>query len=145
MAKKLYSFELKSSLSELDRLCQNLETFGKKFGFSKKLIFEINLALDELFTNIISYGFKDDKEHVIKVTLTPRKNQLCLCIEDDGTPFNPIDFETPDVSCSVEECKIGGLGIHIMKKLMDEVCYERCGDKNVLNLKKKIGKDESKN
>ena len=142
MAKKLYSFELKSSLSELDQLCQNLETFGKKFGFSKKVIFEINLALDELFTNIISYGFKDDKEHVIKVTLTPRNNELCLCIEDDGTPFNPIDFETPDVSCSVEECKIGGLGIHIMKKLMDEVCYQRCNNKNMLTLKKKIGTEE---
>lgn len=143
MLKKSYSFELKSSLSELDRLCQNLETFGKKFGFSKKLIFEINLALDELFTNIISYGFKDDDEHVITVTLTPEKEELCLCIEDDGMPFNPIDFETPDVSCSVEECKIGGLGIHIMKKLMDDVCYERCGDKNVLNLKKKLGADEA--
>ena len=141
MSKKSYSFELKSSLSELDRLCLNLETFGKKFGFSKKLIFEINLALDELFTNIISYGFKDDDEHVIKVTLTPDKDELCLCIEDDGMPFNPIDFETPDVSCSVEECKIGGLGIHIMKKLMDDACYERCGDKNVLNLKKKLGDD----
>ena len=143
MAKKSYSFELKSSLSELDRLCQNLETFGKKFGFSKKLIFEINLALDELFTNIISYGFKDDEEHVIKVTLTPQNDELCLCIEDDGKPFNPIDFETPDVSCSVENCKIGGLGIHIMKKLMDEVCYQRCGDKNVLNLKKKLETDKS--
>jgi serine/threonine-protein kinase RsbW len=143
MAKKKYSFELKSSLSELDQLCQNLETFGKKFGLSQKLIFEINLALDELFTNIISYGFKDDKEHAIKVTLTPRIDEICLCIEDDGTPFNPIEVETPDVSNSVEKCKIGGLGIHIMKKLMDEVCYERCGDKNVLNLKKKIGKDES--
>ena len=143
MSKKSYSFELKSSLSELDRLCENLEIFGKKFGFSKKLIFEINLALDELFTNIISYGFKDDEEHVIKVTLTPDKDELFLCIEDDGMPFNPIDFETPDVSCSVEECKIGGLGIHIMKKLMDDVCYERCGEKNVLNLKKKLGADEA--
>ena len=143
MATKEYSFELKSSLDELDKLCQSLETFGKKFGLSKKLIFEINLALDELFTNIISYGFKDNQEHTIKVTLTPQNDELCLCIEDDGKPFNPIDFETPDVSCSVEECKIGGLGIHIMKKLMDEVCYERCGDKNVLNLKKKIETDES--
>ena len=143
MAKNTYSFELKSDLAELDSLCENLETFGKKFGFSKKLIFEINLALDELFTNIISYGFKDDKEHIVTVTLTPENDELCLCIEDDGTPFNPIDFETADVACSVEECKIGGLGIHIMKKLMDEVCYERCGEKNVLNLKKKIGKDES--
>jgi serine/threonine-protein kinase RsbW len=143
MAKKSYSFELKSDLSELDKLCENLETFGNRFGFSKKLIFEINLALDELFTNIISYGFKDGKEHIVKVTLTPQNDELCLCIEDDGKPFNPIEFETPDVSCSVEECKIGGLGIHIMKKLMDEVCYERCGNKNVLNLKKKVGAEES--
>jgi len=143
MAKNTYSFELKSDLSELDSLCENLETFGEKFGFSKKLIFEINLALDELFTNIISYGFKDDKEHIVTVTLTPENDELCLRIEDDGKPFNPVEFETPEVSCTVEECKIGGLGIHIMKKLMDEVCYERCGEKNVLNLKKKIGKDES--
>jgi len=143
MATKEYSFELKSSLDELDQLCQNLETFGKKFGLSKKLIFEINLALDELFTNIISYGFKDNQEHTIKVTLRPQNDELCLCIEDDGKPFNPIDFETPNVTCSVEECKIGGLGIHIMKKLMDEVCYERCGDKNVLNLKKKIETDDN--
>ena len=143
MAEKSYSFELKSDLDELDSLCENLETFGNRFGLSKKLIFEINLALDELFTNIISYGFKDGKEHIVKVTLTPENDELCLCIEDDGKPFNPIEFETPDVSCSVEECKIGGLGIHIMKKLMDEVCYERCGDKNVLNLKKKVGIEET--
>ena len=59
MAKKEFSFELKSSLSELDNLCENLEDFGQKIGLSKKLIFEVNLALDELFTNIISYGFRD--------------------------------------------------------------------------------------
>jgi anti-sigma regulatory factor (Ser/Thr protein kinase) len=143
MAEKSYTFELKSDLSELDTLCEELENFGNKFGFSKKLIFEINLALDELFTNIISYGFNDGKEHIVKVTLMPQNDDLCLCIEDDGKPFNPIEFETPDVSCSVEECKIGGLGIHIMKKLIDEVCYERCGDKNVLNLKKKVGIEET--
>ncbi|UCD80097.1 MAG: ATP-binding protein [Desulfobacterales bacterium] len=143
MAKKAYSFELKSSLSELDNLCMNLETVGEKLGLSKKLIFEINLALDELFTNIISYGFSDDDEHIIKVTITPQKEEICLCIEDDGLPFNPIEFATPDVACSVEDCKIGGLGIHIIRKLMDDICYERCGDKNVLTLKKNLSEDES--
>jgi anti-sigma regulatory factor (Ser/Thr protein kinase) len=141
MAKKEYSFELKSSLAELDNLCQNLEDFGQKSGLSKKLIFEINLALDELFTNIISYGFKDDDEHVIKVTITPQNEELCLCIEDDGVPFNPIGFETPDVACSVENCRIGGLGIHIMRKLMDEISYQRCNDKNILTLKKNLSND----
>ena len=143
MAKKKYSFELKSSLAELDNLCLNLETLGEKIGLSKKLIFEINLALDELFTNIISYGFSDEEEHTIKVTITPQKGEICLCIEDDGIPFNPIEFETPDVACSVENCKIGGLGIHIMRKMMDDICYQRCGDKNVLTLKKNLSQDES--
>ena len=138
MAKKEYSFELKSNLSELDTLCQHLEDFGKKIGLSKKMIFEINLALDELFTNIISYGFNDEDEHSIKITISQQKDELCLCIEDDGVPFNPVDFETSDVACSVENCKIGGLGIHIIRKLMDDICYRRCDDKNILTLKKKI-------
>lgn len=139
MAKKEFSFELKSSLTELDVLCEKLEDIGQAIGLSKKLIFEINLALDELFTNIISYGFGDeDEEHIIKVTITPQNEVLCLCIEDDGIPFNPIEFEAPDVACSVENCKIGGLGIHIIRKLMDEICYQRCNDKNILTLKKTL-------
>ena len=142
MVQKEYSFELKSNLSELDNLCRHLETFGQKTGLSKKFVFEVNLVLDELFTNIISYGFDDGCEHVIKVTITPENGGLCLYIEDDGKPFNPVEFEVPDVSCSIEECKIGGLGIHIIRKLMDDICYERCEDKNILNLKKGIAKSK---
>jgi serine/threonine-protein kinase RsbW len=119
-----------------------LETFGQKTGLSKKFVFEVNLVLDELFTNIISYGFDDGREHVIKVTITPENGGLCLYIEDDGKPFNPVEFEVPDVSCSIEECKIGGLGIHIIRKLMDDICYERCEDKNILKLKKGIAKSK---
>ena len=142
MVQKEYSFELKSNLSELDNLCRHLETFGQKTGLSKKFVFEVNLVLDELFTNIISYGFDDGCEHVIKVTITPENGGLCLYIEDDGRPFNPVEFEVPDVSCSIEECKIGGLGIHIIRKLMDDICYERCEDKNILKLKKGIAKSK---
>ena len=142
MVQKEYSFELKSNLSELDELCRHLETFGQKTGLSKKFVFEVNLVLDELFTNIISYGFDDGCEHVIKVTITPENGGLCLYIEDDGKPFNPVEFEAPDMSCSIEECKIGGLGIHIIRKLMDDICYERCEDKNVLKLKKGLAKSK---
>ncbi len=139
MPKKAYSFELKSNLSELDKLCRKMEQIGRKMGLSKKFIFEVNLALDELFTNIISYGFDNTSDHLIKITITPQNKEVCLCIEDDGIPFNPVDFKSPDLACSVDQCKIGGLGIHIIKKLMDEICYERCGDKNVVTLKKKLG------
>ena len=143
MKKKAYSFELKNCLSELDTLCENLEKYGRQIGLSSKMVFELNLALDELFTNIISYGLKDDRDHLIRITLTPEKEMLCLCVEDDGIAFDPTEFDQPDVSCSVSQCKIGGLGIHIINKLMDEICYERCGNKNILQLKKRFIKNGS--
>ena len=138
MAKNKISFKLKNRLSELDTLCQKLEGFGESIGLSPKFIFEANLALDELFTNIISYGFSDSKIHHITVTISHQDNVLLLSIEDDGIPFNPTEVEEPDLGCTIEECKIGGLGIHLAKNLMDEVCYQRCKDKNILTLRKHI-------
>jgi serine/threonine-protein kinase RsbW len=94
MPKKKYSFKLKSNLSELDRLCEHLDRFGQSAGLSKKSIFEINLALDELFTNIISYGFPDDDEHVIEVTITPQNETLCMCIEARSRIAKSGDWES---------------------------------------------------
>ena len=129
-------------MSELDALCQKLEKFGESMGLSKKCIFEANLALDELFTNIISYGFDDKNEHTIRITISLQNDELVFNIEDDGIPFNPTEAESPDLECSIEECRIGGLGIHLAKNLMDEVCYQRCKDKNILTLKKNIKETE---
>jgi len=143
MAKNKVSFKLKSNLSELDALCQNLEKFGQSMGLSKKCIFEANLALDELFTNIISYGFDDKNEHTISITIALQNDDLVVHIEDDGIPFNPTNAETPNLECSIEECRIGGLGIHLAKNLMDEVCYQRCKDKNILTLKKNVKETEA--
>ena len=142
MAKKKVSFKLKSNLSELDALCQKLEKFGQSLGLSQKCIFEANLALDELFTNIISYGFDDKNEHTIRITISLQNDELVFNIEDDGMPFNPTEVESPDLECTIEECRIGGLGIHLAKNLMDEVCYQRCNDKNVLTLRKNIKNTE---
>ena len=89
MPKKVYHLELKNNLSELDHLCQTCEEIGRSIGISDKSIFEMNLALDELFTNIISYGFQDQQEHTIKIVITIEGDLLDMCIEDDGLPFNP--------------------------------------------------------
>lgn len=138
MPKTSYSFKLKSDLAELDTLSKHVQAFGRARGLSKKFLFEINLALDELFTNIISYGYQDDKNHLIEISMTPLNNTLELCIEDDGVPFNLTDVEDPDLPCDIESCKIGGLGIHLIKNLMDDVCYQRCKGKNKLILKKAL-------
>ena len=144
MAKNKVSFKLKSNLSELDALCEHLERFGQSIGLSPKCIFEANLALDELFTNIISYGFDDRSEHIIKITITHQDDNLVFSIEDDGVPFNPTTAKAPDLECTIEECKIGGLGIHLAKNLMDDVCYQRCKNKNILTLRKNIKDTEPK-
>jgi anti-sigma regulatory factor (Ser/Thr protein kinase) len=138
MANKYYSFELKNDLSELEQLCQTCEEIGRDINISDKTIFEMNLALDELFTNIISYGFSDQQDHTIKINITIEGDQLQMRIEDDGVPFNPLESKTPDFQCGIEKCKIGGLGIHLIRKMMDDVQYKRVSDKNILLLRRKI-------
>ncbi|UCH21610.1 MAG: ATP-binding protein [Deltaproteobacteria bacterium] len=132
------SFKLKNNLSELDTLCRNLQQFGNSLGLTKKCIFQINLALDELFTNIISYGYPDSADHWINIAISHENGTLIIRIEDTGVPFDPDSVKTPELIDKIEDCRVGGLGIHLIKKLMDEIVYERCGNKNILTLKKNI-------
>ena len=133
-----YSFELNSKLSELKALNQHLIAFGRNIGLSEISISEINICLDELFTNIVSYGFKDDLEHKIKFTMKVDDNILIVSIEDDGEPFNPLEKKAVELPADVTSAEIGGLGIHITRELMDNICYERIRGKNKLTINKII-------
>ena len=133
-----YSFELKSDLSELKTLYQHLNKFGHVTGLSEACITDVNICLDELFTNIASYGFVDDLEHIIRFTFHLNDNVLTLNIEDDGIAFNPLKKENPEIPADLIDVKIGGLGIHIVRKLMDDIRYERKQGSNKLTLKKFI-------
>jgi serine/threonine-protein kinase RsbW len=138
LPRKCVSFELKNQLSELSALSDHLERMGAALGIPKRSLFEVNLALDELFTNIISYGFSDQSAHTIRISVSAENNLLTVVLEDDGVPFNPLMRPPAELPCSLAECKVGGLGIHLVKNLIDEVSYSRCGNKNVLTLKKTI-------
>ena len=132
------TFELKNRFSELDTLEEKLDQFCNQLGLTNKCLCEINLALEELFTNIISYGYDDEAEHWVKFTLSYQNGTIRMEIEDDGIPFNPIEAKEPDTKCALEERKIGGLGIHLTKTIMDKMVHRRSGDKNVLILKKEL-------
>jgi anti-sigma regulatory factor (Ser/Thr protein kinase) len=138
MVKSKTSFQLKNSLSELEALEEKLNRFSKQLGLTNRCFCEINLVLEELFSNIISYGYTDDAEHWIRFTLSHDDGTITMQIEDDGIAFNPLGKEEPDLECALEQRKIGGLGIHLMKKMMDDIIHQRCGDKNILTLKKHI-------
>jgi len=133
-----YSFELESDVSELKTLRQQLNDYGNATGLSGACLFDVNVCLDEIFTNIVSYGFTDDSAHLITFTIKTVGDELIIDVEDDGLPFNPLEAKDPMIPEDLVHLKIGGLGIHLVKKLMDEVCYKRKQGKNSLTLKKYI-------
>ena len=143
MKKDKISLEFKNILTELDRLREDLESIGKSFGMSKKGIFQTNLALEEIFTNIVSYGYTDKEAHWIKITVWDQNGILNICDEDDGIPFNPVEENAPDLNCPIEDRRIGGLGCHFMRCFMDDADYKRIGDKNILTMKKSLEEEKS--
>jgi anti-sigma regulatory factor (Ser/Thr protein kinase) len=124
--------------SELERLSQEVEAYAEAHRLPAKILHAVNLCLDEIVTNIISYGYDDQADHQITVRLSLRAGELAIEIEDDGKPFNPLTAPEPDLYKPLEERPIGGLGIHLLRKVMDDMEYRRQQGKNVLILRKTV-------
>jgi serine/threonine-protein kinase RsbW len=132
------TLEVTNKPSELETLGARLETFCQALDLPPKIVFQLKFAIEEVFVNIISYGFRDKKEHRIRITMNHEDGVVVMRIEDDGLPFNPLETEAPDVACPIEDRKVGGLGLHLTKQLMSEIEYERLGGKNVLTVRKNL-------
>jgi len=116
MSKAATSFKLKNALTELDSLFQHIEQFGRSVELPKKQIFQINLALDELFTNIVSYGYTDSNSHWIVFRLSLVNDAVIIRIEDNGVPFDPVAAPTSGSAAPLENCKIAVLGCTSSRK-----------------------------
>lgn len=119
---------------ELDRVSAAIEDFGLEADWPLDLVFKVNLALEEVVINVINYAY-DDGLHEFQVSLTSKADALTIEIIDDGRPFDPLnDAPKPDVNAAMEDRNIGGLGIHLVSKMMDDVRYRREEGKNHLTL-----------
>lgn len=127
-----------NELSELERLTEVLEDYFRNNNISGKINNTISLALDEIITNIISYGYSDDQRHMIKLDFLVDPDFLTVIVEDDAQPFNPLEQPEPDISAPLEEKQVGGLGIYLIRSLLDILNYERINNKNVFTMKKKL-------
>ena len=136
MPVKKYILTLKSDLADLEKLRSFVEEIRKGVSVSKKCQFETNLALEEVFSNVLSYGFNKHTDHFIKITITTAQGVLNIRVEDDGKPFNPLEAKEPTLEYDIENCGIGGLGIHLIKHVMGDIRYERYQDRNILTMKK---------
>ena len=133
---KKISFEIKieNQLSEIVKVINHFKTFSKDHAIKEKLVNMICIAFDELLNNTISYGYNDMDVHEITVNVLLRESDLMIRITDDGYEYNPFQEQKPDTSSSISEREIGGLGIHIVKSIMDNYNYERTSNKNVITL-----------
>ncbi len=136
MAEVRLDIELRNQLSELARLTQALTEFGERHRVTPEVLLDVNLALAEVVTNIISYGFNDADEHSIRVSLSLNQGELKAEVADDGLPFNPLDAPRPDTKLPLDERSVGGLGIHLVRTLMDEIAYQRSPTGNILTMRK---------
>jgi sigma-B regulation protein RsbU (phosphoserine phosphatase) len=133
---------LPAELEALAPLAEAVEQFLEREKLPAKLAFQLNLVLDELLTNTINYGFAGDprpppERHVV-VRLWREGKDLVMVLEDDAAAFNPLDAPPPDLDKSLEERRIGGLGIHLVRNTMNQLHYERDGRMNRLTLRKHL-------
>jgi anti-sigma regulatory factor (Ser/Thr protein kinase) len=128
-----------NSLSELEHLAGWLEMLGEEWQLPSKVVFNLNLVLEELVTNIIFYGYCDDESHQIQIDFGLENEVIEVIIGDDGIEFNPFLLDAPDdLNKPIEERKIGGLGIHFVKQLMDKYDYQRNNNRNKIILVKHL-------
>lgn len=144
MAGESISFRMTNKENCFQCFQPKVEDFGASHGLSMKVIFHLTLVLDELITNIISYGYADFDEHPIDVIIGWKDNAISVRVEDDAQAFNILeDAPDPEFDVPLEEREkpIGGMGVHLVKTMVDEISYERADGKNILSLKKYISKE----
>ena len=132
-------YELTARLKEIPPLAEKVSAFLGRCGSPERVIFAVNLALEELIVNVISYGCNDEKDHLIRVEIhRGHPNEVKVLLIDDGRPFDPISHAPElNIGREVQQRAIGGLGIHLARKMMDEIHYRREKGHNITTLIKK--------
>ncbi|MCF8229008.1 MAG: ATP-binding protein [Bacteroidales bacterium] len=128
---------LKNRVDELQKLNVFIDELLEKWSMPPNMGVNVNLALEEVFSNIVFYAFDDDKEHDIIFQFDQLKQGVNITVTDAGKAFDPLQTPPPDdLEKPAEERHIGGLGIHFVRSVMDEISYKRQDNKNVLRLTK---------
>ncbi|HXR86489.1 MAG TPA: ATP-binding protein [Stellaceae bacterium] len=130
-----------NDLAELSRVAEGVEEFCAKLAIPAGNAFKLNVAIEELLTNTISYGYDDTGRHEIGIDIKRERETIVVELSDDARPFDPLNAPPPDLESAIEDRRIGGLGVHLVKTLMDDVAYAYRDGHNHITLRKKIEAD----
>jgi len=132
---------VRNDLGEISGLIAELERELIGTGVVQRDIYQLTLCLDEVLTNIVSYAFPEGGDHTIEVGVRQNDDVATVTVLDNGVEFDLTTALPPtDIRAPLEQRTPGNLGIHLISEFMDEVCYERRGDQNRLEMKKTVSK-----
>ena len=132
------TIRLPAAVLEIERLNQLVRRFGELHEVPSRALYAVNLALDELVTNTILYGFENPAGQSFSVRVEVSGAELRAELVDEGRAFNPLEVPPPNLDAPLRDRELGGLGLHLVRSLMDRLDYRRDGSKNVLTLAKRI-------
>ena len=123
-----------NTLTALPPLMTTVNRFLDQHAVPSEAIFRINLAIEEIVTNIIKYGYDDTDCHAIKVLITLFPDTIRLRLEDGGHLFDPLQAPEPDIHVSLDQRKVGGLGLLLVREIVGRIAYRRENDANILEM-----------
>lgn len=139
----MFQYTILAVSSQLDFLIESFADYWNEEGLQGSTVMQLQIILEEVASNTINYGYPDGRcngQIMVKAEVAENNIELIIC--DDGMAFNPTEFALPDRESSVEDRKVGGLGLHLISELADSVFYQRIGNQNVLRICKKLVQTE---
>ena len=135
MEKKLV---IKNDITEISKLAIFIEELSEELALAPELTFNLNLVLEEAVSNVILYAYGEEKQKEITLLANMSDNNLIFVLTDSGQEFDPTKVPDADVTLSAEEREIGGLGIFLIRQIMNSIEYQRIDGKNVLIMGKQL-------
>ena len=129
---------IENDLSEISKLAVFVDELGKELSLTPELIFNLNLVLEEAVSNVILYAYGEEKHKEISLMAKISDGNLVFVLTDSGKEFDPTKVPDADITLSAEEREIGGLGIFLIRQIMNLVEYQRIDGKNVLTMGKQL-------
>ncbi len=140
MSTLIKQLTLHNDVEQISLLEEYIASIAETTGIDASTTMSLNLALEEAVTNVVLYAYPAGTEGFVQIDALYDGSELVFVVSDTGIPFDPTQKEEADITLSVEERPIGGLGIFLVRQLMDSVTYERRdGQRNILTMTKKIG------
>jgi anti-sigma regulatory factor (Ser/Thr protein kinase) len=135
---ELTTLTLKNDVAELERVMSFVSDLCARNSIPPETEYDLNLALDEMISNVTKHAYPEGGEHLFSVQITLSPEEFVARLEDDGMEFDPTQHPAPDLDAPLEVRKEGGLGIHLVRQIMTSIKYQRLPGKNVVTLRKKL-------